>query len=202
MKRLLCTLAAAGALVPASARAQVAWDGPSMMRPSAPSGLSLLLMDADPGDGFGVMALYRGSRAPVGLGFRGGVVEGPGGDDVTAVFGVDVSGALADLEGAGDPSVLWWTGAGLGVGDDILVSFPLGIVLGWEARDEGVSFAPYAGAHVALDVFSGPGDDLDLEGVVDLGLDMTFDRNFMVRFGAALGGREALAIGVRLPSGR
>ncbi len=90
----------------------------------------------------------------------------------------------------------------MSVGEEFAASFPLGLVVGWQASDEGVSFAPYAGGHLALDVVSGPGDDMDLEGVVDLGLDMTFDRGFMVRFGAALGDREALAIGIRVPHGR
>ena len=70
--------AAVALLGPSVASGQVAWDSPSMMRPGAPSGLSVLLVDVDPGDGLGAMAIYRAAAAPMCLGFRGAVVEAPG----------------------------------------------------------------------------------------------------------------------------
>jgi hypothetical protein len=185
-------------VAPAGAGAQVAWDVPAMMRPGAPSGLSLLLIEAHPGDGLGGLAIWRGSPAPVGLGFRGGIAEEPG-DDAAVILGIDVSGPLASPGTDGQPQVIWWTGAGAGVGEELLLSFPLGLVLGWELSDEGVTFAPHVGAHVTLDVITGPGDDLDLDGSVDLGVDLGFASGLMVRFAAAVGGRESLGIGVRLP---
>lgn len=157
-----------------------------------------LLTDSDPGDGLGVLALWRSASAPAGLGFRAGVAEAPD-DDVVGIFGIDVSGSLSGPMGPGAPEALWWTGAGIAVGDDVSASFPLGLVFGWIGREEGVSFMPYAGAHVALDVMSGPGDDVDLDGAVDLGLDLAFDRGWTFRFGAAIGGRDALGIGFRVP---
>ena len=195
------SLALCALLLPTLAAGQVAWDAPSMMRPGSPAGLSVFLMDVHPGGGLGGLATWRASPAPVGLGFRAGLAEGPGTDDVSALFGVDVSGSIAGSGGPGTPRLLWWTGAGAGLGDDLLVSFPLGLVAGWQAQEEGVSFAPYVGAHLVLDVRTGAGDGLDLDAAMDLGLDLTFDRSFMVRFGATLGAREALAVGVRLPSG-
>lgn len=206
MKHLLTVLAVLPLLLPSGAGAQVVWDVPSMMHPGAPAGLSVLLAEAHPGDGLGALALWRRSAAPVGVGFRAGVTEqdvSPGSDedDVAALFGVDISGTLAELEGAGEPQVMWWTGAGLGVGDDLLVSFPAGLVIGWRAREESVSFMPYVGGHLALDVRTGDGDDLELDGTVDLGLDLSFDDRFTVRFGAAVGDRDALAIGVHFPTG-
>jgi hypothetical protein len=187
-------------LAPLHAVGQVAWEAPPLIRSGAPSGLSIFLTSADPGDGLGVVAGWRAAAAPDGVGFRVGVAEEPGGD-VAALFGVDFSGALATPSGPGAPSVMWWTGAGVGVGTDFLASFPLGFTVGWTARDQGVSFMPYLGGHVVLDVFSGPGDDLDLDGALDLGLDLGFPSGFMIRFGASVGGRDALAIGVRLPTG-
>ena len=183
---------------PSPADAQVVWDAPGLMRPGAPSGFSVLLLEAHPGDELGVLAGWRGSPAPVGLGFRAGIAEDFGGD-LAGLFGLDVSGTLATLEGAGDPGVIWWTGAGLGVGDEVVVSFPLGMVLGWEAQEESITFMPYAGGHATLDVITGPGDDIDLDASLDLGLDMGFGSDFMVRFGVSIGGRDALAVGVRLP---
>ncbi len=187
-------------LAPVHAAGQVAWDAPPLMRSGAPSGLSVYLTSADPGDGLGVVAAWRGAAAPSGLGFRVGVAEEPGGD-IAALFGVDVSGELASLSGQGAPALMWWTGAGVGVGTYFLASFPLGMTIGWTGRDEGVAFMPYVGGHVVLDVISGPADDLDLDGAVDLGLDLGFASGFMIRFGASLGRRDALAIGVRLPTG-
>jgi len=185
-------------VLPLGAGAQVVWDAPALMRPGAPAGLSLLLIEAYPGDGLGGLAMWRSAPAPIGLGFRGGVAEEPD-DDAAVILGIDVSGSLASPGTDGEPEVVWWTGAGVGVGDELLVSFPLGLVLGWELSDEEVTFAPHVGAHVSLDVITGPGDDLDLDGSVDLGVDLGFPSGLMVRFAAAVGGREALGIGVRLP---
>lgn len=184
-------------LGPASASSQAVWDAPAFVRPGAPPGLTLALTDSEPGDGLGVLALWRGAAVPSGLGFRAGVSEAPG-DDVVALFGVDVSGSLTRVVGMKGPSAIWWSGAGVGVGDNVGLSFPLGVALSWAWVGDGVSVMPSAGGHLALDVFLGDGDDLDLEGVVDLGLDFAISR-WVVRVGAALGGRDALAIGVRIP---
>ena len=184
--------------LPSPTSAQVVWDAPALMRPGAPSGFSVLLLEAHPSDELGVLAAWRRSPAPVGLGLRGGLAEDFSGD-LAGLFGIDISGSLATLEGAGDPGVIWWTGAGLGVGDEVVVSFPLGIVVGWEAREESITFMPYVGGHASLDVITGPGDDIDFDGTFDLGLDLGFGSDFMVRFGVSVGGRDALGIGVRFP---
>lgn len=205
MRRMLSLSCLIGALsmlasTPRGATAQVAWDVPSMIHPGAPSGLSILLVDAYLSDDLGALALWRSAAAPTGLGLRAGIAEGPGGD-LAAMFGVDVSGTLTRLgSDLGEPGVLWWTGAGLGVGDELLASFPLGIVLGWRVSEDQVTFMPYLGGHMSLDVITGPGDDLDLDGSVDLGLDLGFGSGLMARFGASVGGRDGFGVGVRLPS--
>ena len=186
-------------LWPGAAGAQVAWDAPPLISPGAPSGLSVLLWDAYASDDFGVLALWRSSPVPTGIGIRGGLAEQRGGD-LAGVVGLDVSGSLGSLDRDGDAGVVWWTGAGLGLGDEVLVSIPLGITIGWRGSDEGLTFAPYVGGHVALDIVSGPGDDMDLDGSVDLGIDLGFDSGFAVRFAASVGGRDALAVGLRIPS--
>jgi hypothetical protein len=185
--------------LPSSSSAQIAWDAPSLMRPGSPSGLSILLFEGYPGDELGAMVTWRNAAAPSGVGFRAGVADDPGGD-LAVMVGLDFSGMLATLEGAGDPSVIWWTGAGIGVGEEVLASFPLGLVFGWQGSSDGVVFLPYAGGHAALDIFSGPGDDLDIDGSVDLGVDIGWASGFMARFGASVGGRDSFAIGVRLPT--
>jgi hypothetical protein len=208
MKRAFALTLTLALLVPAGASAQALWDAPSFMHAGAPPGLTLALTDSDPGDGLAFVALWRRAAAPVGLGFRAGLAEAPG-DDLAALFGIDVSGALPGLGGANGPTAMWWTGGGVGVGNHFVASFPLGLAFGWTLEDESVAFIPYVGAHVVLDVHEsvgadGPGrnnDNLDLEGVFDLGLDLSFPSGWVGRFGAALGGRESLGVGFRVPTG-
>ncbi len=97
---------------------------------------------------------------------------------------------------------MWWSGGGVGIGDETLVTIPLGLMIGWTGSGGEVSFSPYAGGHLNLDIATGPGDDVDLSAVVDLGIDLQFDSGWLIRFGAAVaeGARDALAIGVRLPT--
>jgi hypothetical protein len=170
-----------------------------MMRPGAPSGLSVLLMEAHPSDELGALVLWRNRAAPAGLGFRAGVADGAGGD-LAVMFGVDISGSLGRLgSGGGQPDVIWWSGAGVGVGNEAVVSVPLGLVLGWQVAEESVSFAPHVGGHASLDFITGSGDDVDVDATVDLGVDLGFGSGFVARFGASVGGRDALGFGVRIP---
>jgi len=97
--------------------------------------------------------------------------------------------------------VRWWSGLGAGVGDEFVLSVPLGLVVGWQGAGDDVVFAPYAGGHAVLDIGTGEGDAVDLSASLDVGLDLTLVSGWVVRFGAAIGGRDALALGVRLPSG-
>lgn len=204
MRRVFALTLTLALLATARVSAQAVWDAPSFMHAATPSGLTLALTDSDPGSGLAFLAMWRRAAAPVGLGFRGGLAEAPG-DDLAALFGVDVSGALPGIGGTNGPTALWWTGGGVTVGDRFAASFPLGLSFGWTLDDESVAFIPYVGAHVVLDVFEdGPGDDddnLDLEGVFDFGVDLSFPSGWVGRFGAALGGRESLGIGFRVPSG-
>ena len=198
MRFLLVGIAVLTLQWPAGLSAQVVWDAPALMRPGSPSGLSVLLIEAHPSNELGVLALWRNAAAPTGIGFRGGLAEEQNGG-MAAMFGIDFSGSLAGLGSVGNPDVLWWTGMGVGVGDEVVASFPLGLVLGWTGSDEGVMFMPYVGGHASLDVMTGPGDDLDLDASLDFGIDLGFRSGLMVRFGAGVGSREALGIGVRVP---
>ena len=197
-RRLLTAALTLSLLAPAGLRAQVAWDAPTLIGPGAPSGFSVLLWDAHPSGELGVLALWRRSAVPTGIGIRGGLADDPQGD-LAGMVAFDLSGSLGRLGSAGDASVVWWTGAGLGVGDELLVSVPLGLAAGWRGSDEGVTFTPYVGGHLALDILTGPADDMELEGAVDLGIDLSFGSAFVVRFGVSVGGRDALAVGARLP---
>jgi len=189
-------------LVAAPASAQIAWDGPSLIGPAAPGGLSMFLVNPDPGDGLGATLMWRRPSGSLALGYRVAVGEGAGvGGDVALAGGIDVSGRLSSSVEDVEVDVMWWSGVGASVGDGFAMSVPLGIVVGWTGKGDDVVFSPYAGGHVSLDFADGPGDTMDLEGVIDLGLDLTLTAGWVVRLGASLGGRDALAIGVRIPQG-
>ena len=171
-----------------------------MVGTASPAGLSLLAIDPSPGSGLGAMLQWRGRKGALEVGYRAGISR----DDTedTAVFGgMDVSGILARGVEDADIDVRWWTGLGAGVGHDLLFSVPMGIVAGWQGSGDDVVFAPYAGAHATLDLRTGEGSAVDLNASFDVGLDLTLVSGWMIRLGASLGGRDALALGVRLPSG-
>jgi hypothetical protein len=159
------------------------------------------------GEGIAVLGTYRTSPVPVGLGFRLGIGEGWR-DELSVFGGVDVAGALVRANNDTPLDVIWFAGAGLGIGEDVLFSFPLGLSIGAVLdSDGGARFAPYLAPRLVLDAFMcdddgrgdfcpGDDDDLELDLAADLGLDLSFDPSWMIRFAATLGDREALAIGV------
>lgn len=191
----------------ASAEAQIAWDAPLAVHPYQVSGWTVWVADADPAD-FAVIGQWRGASGETDFGLRAGIGEDRF-DDVSVFGGVDVTGPLLRQS---DPAfgLDWVAGAGLGVSEDVLLSIPFGIVVGWDIPLESATLQPHAGPRVILDAWfgdddspgSGPGrddDDVDLELAVDLGVDLVFDSGWTLRFAGTAGGREALAIGVGLP---
>jgi hypothetical protein len=171
-----------------------------MVGTGSPAGLSSLL--AEPGAGIGVFAHWRSPSASNRLGFRIGLAEEGGPDDDLAVFGgLDVSGSLLTHSTDFPIDLAWVSGVGLGVGDDVLLSIPFGVAFGRVLPAEGVRFHPYVTPRIIVDAFFGNGDDLDLDFAVDLGVDLAFSGNWAFRFGASLGDREGIAVGVALPLG-
>jgi hypothetical protein len=155
------------------------------------------------------MGTYRTSPVPVGLGFRLGLGEAPA-DRIGIFGGVDVSGSLIRPTNDQPLEVLWFTGGGLGAANHLLLSFPLGLSVGAVIESDGVTFSPYASPRVILDICSGDrekpkgypckaDDSLDLGVAVDLGLDLSFDPSWMIRFAATFGDRDALLIGIAFP---
>lgn len=189
------------AVVPgASASAQIAWDSPALMSPAVPSGFSIFLVNPAGGD-LGALGTFRHSAGPVGLGYRAAIADEDFTDDIAFSAGVDVAGLLARAVEGSEIDVAWWSGAGLGVGDEVVFTFPLGISLGWSGTSGDVVLSPYGGGHVVLDFTTGGGDNVHFDGVVDFGLDLVLDSGWMVRVGASLGDRESLALGIRIPGG-
>jgi hypothetical protein len=187
-------------LLAAPVSGQVAFDAPSLIGPASPMGLAIYLTSSDPGDGLGGLATWRQSRGRVDVGYR--VSVGQGADsDLAFGGGIDVSGVLSRGLENSEIDVLWWTGVGAGIGDDVMVSVPLGIVAGWTGEGDDVVFSPYLGGHIALDFTSIDGDELVFGASLDIGMDLELTSGWVIRFGLSLGGRDALAFGMSLPSG-
>ncbi len=201
--RFATALTVAALAVPSASAAQVAWDSPMLMAPGAPAGWGFHLVDPHPGDGLGGLVTWRANPAPVGLGFRAGLFEGSR-DDLGIVGGVDLAGTLHRGSDDAPFDVIWFFGAGLGIDDDILASFPLGIAAGWSFVGPDVAFRPYVAPRLVLDAFFGDdvNDDLDLEAAVELGLDLAFSPTFAIRTAASLGDRDAISIGIAVPGRR
>lgn len=186
--------------LPGAAAAQVAWDSPLLIPPQPQPGYGLYLMDVS-GGGVGVLGTWR---AP-GWNFdvRAGLADARR-NDVGVLGGVTFNGAIARSDEQFPLDVDWVFGAGIGVNPDARLSFPLGLTLGHTFPSESATFTPYATPRVVLDAFLGrpapPPDvdrnDVNLRFAVDLGLDLRFDPGWLVRFGATVGDREAVAIGI------
>jgi hypothetical protein len=177
------------------ARAQVAWDSPILLPPMPTAGTGIYLMEAD-GAGLGVLGTWRGGP---GLGFRLGIAEGRR-DGVAVLGGADMVLPISRA-GPGFPLDLsWFVGVGAGFDDWVLLSVPLGLSLGRTFVGDGVRFTPYVAPRVALDAQFGrdaPGDDVGLGLAVDLGFDLGFQPGWAIHFGASMGDRGGMAVGVR-----
>lgn len=192
--------------LPSGMDAQVVWDGPMMASPGAPAGWGLHLVDPHPGDGVGGLFTWRANPAPVGMGFRVGVVEGNI-EDAALIGGLDIAGSVySTSEEDFDLNVVWFAGAGLGIDDVLTLSFPLGMAVGWSFQEENLAFRPYVAPRMVVDAILGdlppgfpPRDDFDLGFAAEVGLDFAFDPRFGIRAAGSFGDREAISVGVTFP---
>lgn len=198
MSRILCAGLVAILLAlsaGSNAIAQTKWDSPMLMPPNPMGKLGVYLVD--PADlNTGVLATYR----PAGkLGFRLGIADGPGQDDLTIFGGAEMTRILRPASDDFPLDIAWFVGAGAGLGDYTIISVPVGLTLGNTITGDGVNFTPYFGLKVAMDVYLGdarPRDDLDMDIAVDLGIDLQFQGGWIIRFGGSFGDRGAVAIGL------
>jgi hypothetical protein len=89
----------------------------------------------------------------------------------------------------------------MGISDGILLSAPAGLTLGHDFSGDGIGFTPFISPRVVLDACldcdrRGDDNDLSLDFAVDIGLDIRLTSNVAVRFGATLGDREGVGIGL------
>jgi hypothetical protein len=189
---LLCGLGLVG-----EARAQVVWDSPTLLPPRGTPGTGIYLVDVHRG-GLGVLGTFRG--ATLGTGLRIGVAEGPRGEGIAVLGGLDYMASLARVAPDFPVDISWLTGVGAGYSDHLVISIPLGLAIGRTFTSPEVSFTPYLTPKVIADVHLGRGanddNDLDLEFDLDLGFDIAFRPGWAVRFGAGLGSRSGIGIGI------
>jgi hypothetical protein len=185
----------AALLVPSASEAQPAWDSPMLMPPAVGDGFGIFLVDVE-GGSLGAMVTWRAPSWNFGV--RGGLAER--GDEVGIFAGFDVNGILTRSTADFPLDMDWVFGAGLGIEDGVRISAPLGLSVGHVFTGDGVTFLPYVTPRVVLDAFLGDEndgeDDLDLELAVDLGLDLRFTPQFLIRFGGTIGDRDGVAIGL------
>ena len=200
-RTLLASIALVVFVSPLSAQGTwTAWDSPALISPVVPAGFSLFVINPAGGD-LGALGTLRHAAGPVGLGYRASISDLTDTTEIAISAGVDVSGMLARGVEGSEIDVMWWAGGGIGIGTETTFSAPLGIILGWSGSDGGVILSPYAGGHVVLDVSSDANDNVALRGVFDMGLDLVLTSGWMLRVGASLGDREALALGIKIPGG-
>jgi hypothetical protein len=196
---LMVTVILLGA--PAAAAGQTAWDAPLLLPPRPADGVGIFLTDMHAG-GIGVLGTWR---SPVwNYGLRAGISEGPG-DDIALFGGVDYMGPVNTATTDFPVDVDWVLGVGLGISDGIRISVPLGLTGAHSFQAEGARFTPYLTPRVVLDAWFGAderSDNLGLGVALDLGLDLRFTsaggalNGMTVRFGAAIGDRNAVGIGL------
>lgn len=210
LRRVVVAMGVAAGLTaaapPAGLQAQVVWDGPMMVSPGQPAGWGLHLVDPHPGDGVGGIFTWRANPAPVGMGFRFGLLEGSF-NDLALIAGLDVAGSVYSVSEADfDLDVMWFGGAGFGLDDVTTLSFPFGMAAGWTFQQESFAFRPFVAPRIVLDarfgdypVGANAQDDFDLGFAAEVGVDLAFDPSFGIRAAGSFGDREAISIGVTFP---
>lgn len=201
MKRFcLSILIAAGMSLPSALSAQTAWDAPLLLPPRPQPGLGIFLADMEAG-GLGILGTWRSSTYNYGLRF--GISEGSGDEDLAVFGGVDYLGTINTASSDFPLDVDWVFGAGASISDGVRLAAPLGLTVGHSFQSEDARFIPYLTPRVILDAFFGNGDsELDLGFAVDIGLDVRLMSSGgplagrSIRFGASLGDRDALALGL------
>lgn len=193
-------------LPPAPARAQIAWDTPRMIGPESPAG-------------FGVYFIRSAALGPevdagmitFGLPGTGGAVSVRGGaaqdldDDFTVFGGIDLRAPIATHTDDQPLDLAWVAGIGAGAPTNServgTISLPMSISAGRSWSSGSVWLSPYVSLGVAFDLHVGaeaPEDEFEWSPAADLGLDLALDaaRRFVVRVGASIGARHAVAVGL------
>jgi hypothetical protein len=182
------------------ASAQV-YDHPQFITPYDETGVGAYLIVVNDINDFGGMATYR-KAGDVNLGVRGSINAISGGD-VALNGGLDVYKQFVEVSDAFPLDVAWVTGFGFGfatgsgAGSFGILRIPFGVSVARQflSDDDAWALVPYVSPRVALDIgVSGP--DTKLRFDTDIGLEMRFSEQWLLRFGLTLGTNNALGFGI------
>lgn len=207
----LALVTAVGLASPVGVDAQIAWDTPRLVGPNSPGGLGIYFLRAGtlPGDHDAVLGRWALPATGQSVSVQGGF--GRGAAEEEAVFGgIDMRAPIARHTDS-QPLDIGWTGGlgvGVGLGDSgyILGSVPVAVSAG-RAYDSGsVWFSPYVSLGGVFEYRHGdgaPDEEFSFDSIVGVGVDIAFDssRNFVISAAAALGDRQAVAVGLVLGGG-
>lgn len=177
------------------------YDHPQFITPYGETGFGAYLIVVNDINDFGGMATYR-KAGDVNLGVRGSV-NAAGDGDVAFNGGLDVYKQVVEVSESFPLDVAWVTGFGLGYvtggcdGGCAILRIPAGVSVARQfVSDDGKwALVPYVSPRIALDIgISGP--DTKVHFDTDIGLEMRFSQQWMLRFGVTLGSNNALGFGV------
>ena len=196
MRFVIPLIAAAILLVPAPADAQVVWDSPLFAAPQPEAGYGFYLFEPAGAD-LGLLGTFKGAGSS--LRFRFGIADGIGDGNIAVLGGADYSRLLRSRDADFPLDIGWVIGAGLGYQEFLSISIPFGFSAGVPIQADDLRFTPFVTPRVVVDAFlDAPegADDTNLDFTVDIGLDVGLGQTWGLRFGATLGDREALGIGI------
>jgi len=165
LRMLAVATLVAASVVPASA--QTLWEAPPLVSHVVPSGVSLFVLSPAGGD-FGALVTFRHDAGPVGLGYRLALSDENPSGDLAVAGGVDISGFLSRAVEGSEIDVMWWSGAGVGIGNEAVLSVPVGALIGWSGQGDGAILSPYGGGHVTLDLSTDGQNNIDLRAAFDI----------------------------------
>jgi hypothetical protein len=206
MRRVLPCLVGL-ACVTVVATAQVAPETPRLVSPHSSGGLGVHWLRAHtlPFDDEAVLLTWAMPGLPEGMRLRGGV--GRGAHEGNAFFGgVDLQRRAWRGDAAMPFAVDWQGGAGVSVGDFVVVTIPAGITGGMIFGEGAMTLAPYLTAGAVAELRMGalaPPRRFEVGPSLDAGTDIGFDRDrrFVLRLAASLGDRQAVTLGFALGVG-
>lgn len=184
----------------ASGSAQI-YDHPQFITPYDETGLGAYFVIVNEIDDPGGMVTYR-KAGDVNLGVRGSVIAVSGGH-VSFNGGLDIYKQFVEVSDSFPLDVAWVTGFGLGYvsgtgdGGFGILRIPGGVSVARQFMSEDGKWAlvPYLSPRFALDIgISGP--DTKVHFDTDLGLEMRFSEQWLLRFGLTLGTNNALGFGI------
>ena len=184
----------------ATGSAQI-YDHPQFITPYDETGFGAYLIVVNDINDFGGMATYR-KAGDVNLGVRGSINAISGGH-VSFNGGLDVYKQFVEVSESFPLDVAWVTGfgfgwaSGSGDGSFGILRVPAGVSVARQFMSEDGKWAlvPYLSPRVALDIgLSGP--DTEVHFDADIGLEMRFSQQWLLRFGVTLGTSSALGFGI------